>query len=446
MIKPTVQPMQQLSQTATTMNKPVMGKPAITGKPAVMANKPTFGREMGPIAPQAPQQTPGGLIGNISNNPYSAATPSRPDFTAPDLSGASSGNASTGTSINIGRPYNANRQNPDGLGNFDQFRDSAWQQAMRHLQPSIDQNNNKFEQMMAARGIQAGTEQYDNQRSLLDRRNNDMLSQAAYGAQQQGLNAQNQFWNQGYQYDALANALNQTQIGANASMANARTGANASMYNAGLGAQASMHNAGLGAQASMYGADLAHALGLNRLNENARQFDINDIYRNQQLDLQGALGFGNLDLAQQGQDLRNWQANQNSNLQYMGLIQALMGNAPNASFQGGNMVGPMMQGSQNMMNAQANQANQAGGLLGAGLSMIPSWSDKRLKENIELVGSVHGVPVYEFDYKDKTLGASRYRGTMAQDIIKTHPEALQVDRGFYKVDYSKLPIDMEVIA
>lgn len=68
-------------------------------------------------------------------------------------------------------------------------------------------------------------------------------------------------------------------------------------------------------------------------------------------------------------------------------------------------------------------------------------SDKRLKEDIKYIKDVEGVPVYEFNYKvnpDK-----RFRGTIAQDILKTHPEAVITEKdGYYSVNYDLLPIDM----
>ena len=124
----------------------------------------------------------------------------------------------------------------------------------------------------------------------------------------------------------------------------------------------------------------------------------------------------------------------------MSLIQAMLGNAPGANYQGGNLVGA----TQNAANAQAQaqaQSNQGiGSLIGAGLSF---FSDERLKENIVFVDNVDGVNVYEFDYKDKSLGEGRYRGVMAQEVKETHPSAVvTMGNGLMAVDYSQLPVDM----
>lgn len=95
-----------------------------------------------------------------------------------------------------------------------------------------------------------------------------------------------------------------------------------------------------------------------------------------------------------------------------------------------------------------------GGLGGAaaGNTGPMSWffggtgSDRRLKENINEVGiSPDGYKVYEFSYKaDKTH--TRYRGTMAQDVVKINPMAVGIHpEGYLTVDYSKIDVDMEVV-
>jgi hypothetical protein len=388
-----------------------------------------------------PQQTAGGLNGNIRPPQYNSSSRPQPPSVSP--LGQTRPMQPSSSSFAGNRPAGQNQN--AGFDRYDEFRDSALGQAMRTLQPQIDSNNSRFEQMMVGRGIQPGTEQYNRQRELLDRGNNDMLSQAAYGAQQQGLAAQNQAWNQGYQYDALANALNQSQIGANASMYGSRLGADASMYGSDAAARASMYNSDNSAGASRYGADLAHALGINRLNENAYQFDANDIFRNQQHDGQMGLAWANQGLGQQNQDLQNWIAQQNAQQNWFNNLSGTLSNSPAASFTGGDLVGSMQNAGQNQANANAGAAGNIGGMLGGLLGLIP-FSDRRLKKNIKYIGKQDGVKVYEFDYKDAVHGIGRYRGVMAQDVIKTHPKAVYNVGEYMKVDYSKLPVNMERVA
>ena len=71
-------------------------------------------------------------------------------------------------------------------------------------------------------------------------------------------------------------------------------------------------------------------------------------------------------------------------------------------------------------------------------------SDRRLKRNIIFrTYSKSGIPVYEFEYINKSDGEGKYVGTMAQDLIKLNKsEAVITDKeGFYLVDYSKIDVD-----
>tara|TARA_R100000781_G_scaffold26559_2_gene19658 strand:- start:6359 stop:7147 length:789 start_codon:yes stop_codon:yes gene_type:complete len=71
------------------------------------------------------------------------------------------------------------------------------------------------------------------------------------------------------------------------------------------------------------------------------------------------------------------------------------------------------------------------------------WSDAKLKENIEEIGiSPKGYKIYEFNYKG---GNIRYRGAMAQDVVKKNPMAVGIRDKFLTVDYSQIDVDMEVV-
>jgi len=102
-------------------------------------------------------------------------------------------------------------------------------------------------------------------------------------------------------------------------------------------------------------------------------------------------------------------------------------------------------GSQASKNRSAARTNAligaVGGLGSAGIGA--AFSDITLKENIERTGtSPSGIPIYEFDYKNKEHGQFRYSGVMAQDLLKTHPSAvIQGKDGTLKVDYSQIDVD-----
>jgi hypothetical protein len=65
------------------------------------------------------------------------------------------------------------------------------------------------------------------------------------------------------------------------------------------------------------------------------------------------------------------------------------------------------------------------------------YSDKRLKEDMELVGHTHdGLPIYVYRMKS---GGPKKMGVMAQDVEKVNPGAVTQDRQGYKmVDYSRV--------
>jgi hypothetical protein len=67
------------------------------------------------------------------------------------------------------------------------------------------------------------------------------------------------------------------------------------------------------------------------------------------------------------------------------------------------------------------------------------FSDKRLKENIQKVGKTNdGQPIYRFNYKgDKNTQI----GLMAQDVEKTHPEAVGLAGGYKTVNYKEATDD-----
>ena len=76
-------------------------------------------------------------------------------------------------------------------------------------------------------------------------------------------------------------------------------------------------------------------------------------------------------------------------------------------------------------------------------SSIAALSDIRLKENIEQVDiSPDGYKVYEFNYKGDD---TRYRGAMAQDVVKKNPMAVGIRDNYLTVDYSKIDVDMEEV-
>jgi hypothetical protein len=71
-------------------------------------------------------------------------------------------------------------------------------------------------------------------------------------------------------------------------------------------------------------------------------------------------------------------------------------------------------------------------------------SDRRLKTDIERVGTYpNGLPMYEFAYKADP-NRVRYRGVMADEVEVSRPDAVATNRdGFKYVRYDRLGFDME---
>jgi len=103
------------------------------------------------------------------------------------------------------------------------------------------------------------------------------------------------------------------------------------------------------------------------------------------------------------------------------------------------------QGTQARKNRSAARNNALIGAVGSmgGAAVGAFASDITLKENIEQTGtSPSGIPIYEFDYKDKSHGEGRYSGVMAQDLLEIYQSAvIQEKDGTLKVDYSQIDVE-----
>lgn len=96
-----------------------------------------------------------------------------------------------------------------------------------------------------------------------------------------------------------------------------------------------------------------------------------------------------------------------------------------------------------MFSSLISGAQTAGGAAQSFGSAYNSFSDKRLKKNIEYIGMEGGHKVYTWEWTKKgkeIAGSQPNRGVLAQEVMITHPDAVTRDEatGFLKVDYSKL--------
>lgn len=98
---------------------------------------------------------------------------------------------------------------------------------------------------------------------------------------------------------------------------------------------------------------------------------------------------------------------------------------------GAQQFGDIASGIGSLLGSTTFGANGAKG--GSGLLGLLNWSDRRLKEDIEAVGTLFdGTPVYGYRYK----GAPAYHiGLLAQDVEETTPHAVIKINGYKAVDY-----------
>jgi hypothetical protein len=120
--------------------------------------------------------------------------------------------------------------------------------------------------------------------------------------------------------------------------------------------------------------------------------------------------------------------------------------APGSQFQqgmagAGTTMGNIATGQAGLYNAGQNrQGEMFGAVLGAGATI---FSDRRLKENIELVGRDERtmLPLYEFEYINGS--GRRFLGVMAQDVLESHPDMVfTMPDGFMTVNYAGLGLEM----
>ncbi len=118
----------------------------------------------------------------------------------------------------------------------------------------------------------------------------------------------------------------------------------------------------------------------------------------------------------------------------------------NYANQAGNIYGQMGNAITSANAAEAAQPSMFDNLLQMGATAAPFLmmaSDIRLKENIEPVGEVKGIPWYHFNYKGD---GTRYEGAMAQDVERIMPEAVTTrEDGMKMVDYGLLGVEMKEV-
>jgi hypothetical protein len=264
---------------------------------------------------------------------------------------------------------------PDYQGGM-QGWDKANQLLMQRLQPQMQIQQENLDAKLANQGVVPGTEAYNRAKMSLGMQQNDLLNQA----QLSGLQAGNTLFQQGLQGAQFGNTAQQQML--NNQLANA---------NLGNAAQQQQFNQAL----TQYNMPLNT---LSALRTGAQVQNPTFVNAPQQATTAGADILG---ATQMGYN-----------------AQLGASNAANAAQQGMN-----------------SGLMSLGGTLGAAALM----SDIRTKENIELVGNLNGLNVYEFDYKPEykdEAGHGRFIGHMAQEVEMVMPMAVVTRAdGIKMIDY-----------
>jgi len=122
-----------------------------------------------------------------------------------------------------------------------------------------------------------------------------------------------------------------------------------------------------------------------------------------------------------------------------------LGYQVDSSSQAGKIKNLSSSGGQGSFGVIANRGSAGSftGYIWVKLNLVELYSDIRLKENIRLVGkSPSGINIYEFEYKNKLINKGVYRGVIAQELDK---KILKIENGYYKVDYTKIDVDPEIL-
>lgn len=143
---------------------------------------------------------------------YGTNVSGRSDYGATgDVWGSASGGGGGASSIGGVSAVNPQAGQANELDAFKRYEDQAYNDAMSRLDPQLQAAQRDFDQQMVNQGIPVGSEAYNSAKAQFEQNKAGALNDAAFGAMQFGLGAQNQSFQQDHARSALANALLQAQ-------------------------------------------------------------------------------------------------------------------------------------------------------------------------------------------------------------------------------------------
>ena len=149
------------------------------------------------------------------------------------------------------------------------------------------------------------------------------------------------------------------------------------------------------------------------------------------------------EVEQEAENLRNQQFNRS--LQAINTAQALKGQSQNITANaignvgaqqqtfGSAMAGFQQQAYSNQLTNVQLQQQQTNQMLQIGATAAGfALSDRRAKENLQVIGEKAGLPWYSFNYKGET---ESQEGFVAQEVMTKYPEAVKLISGLLHVNY-----------
>lgn len=138
-------------------------------------------------------------------------------------------------------------------------------------------------------------------------------------------------------------------------------------------------------------------------------------------------------------------ANQLSGLQGMAQLPSNANNIASAQAGIGQTIAQgMIGGAQSAAAASQNNFNNAMGAGALALQGYETFSDERLKDEIELIGEQSGHNVYKWLWNGAAAALGlfgRSSGVIAQEVEKNRPDAVTERNGFKCVNYSMIGVD-----
>jgi len=298
--------------------------------------------------------------------------------------------------------------NPRSRMNTQGFIDDAYNSARSRMKPRFAEQDAGFEQRMANQGIAVGSDAYQKARGSMSSGQNDAYQQAAYGANREGLFAQNQDFQQAATRSGLANSLLQSKW------------------------QNELGQRGLNEQGRQYD----NTLGYQYDAMDQRNYEFDSTLDKQYWDSENQYDYM-YDRADQddyrygvGQDRQAYLDDRSASQYDDAFMMQLLGM--------GGTPGVYTQDPTSAYNSQLGYMGQARGQNMNMMGEMMSFSDARLKDNLTEVAEHDGIKLYTWTWNSiaEKMGLT---GDGFGIVAQEHPEAaMTMPNGYLAVNYNEV--------